>query len=253
MQIKISQNLFSKRGFTGGEAESWNCNHLPALNSCLCRMSEQGQTELQDLPPDLIDTVMKEIQGVCGFKGLASCRLVSKAWLAAVQQYPGKAGCTANADNMEALCQILPNMASVAVSSDAESATFNLRPLQSCSQLTSIELLTTATSFRYYTILDLPSTVKEAEVRNIDVDYNSLANSTSFLTRLQYQLGGHMFIESSQPDPGGIPMDFAWEWVKKWEYLKVGKPLFHHLLFATCFLHTFAHLVDQSKAVANHK
>ena len=87
-------------GFEGRLATFWHVLERQRLGSQIrirpsilqCRMAWlQERIGLSQLAQPLVDKILKDIEAEDGMKGVAICRLVSKSWLAAVQQYPGTA------------------------------------------------------------------------------------------------------------------------------------------------------------------
>ena len=71
---------------------------------------------LGELPEPLLSRIVGEIEAEYGMRGLAILRLVSKAWRAAVQQYAGAAKSSSEADSLEALFQMMPNLRKLHIS-----------------------------------------------------------------------------------------------------------------------------------------
>ena len=186
-------------------------------------MAAQGQTGLAQLPQENIDDILRDVQGSCGFKGLANCRLVSKDWLAAVQPYPVESRGTTDIQKLRKLSQVFPNMASMAVR--CKSGALDLASFRHCSQLTSISFSAGKGSedgTAELTVIGLPSSLKEAKFQNFLLPPNSLANTTTSLTQLHYQLDVDTLARQQGIfQPGDITTLRHWEWMRDLQHLQV--------------------------------
>ena len=183
-------------------------------------MTARRQTGLAQLPQEHIDDILRTVQASCGLKGLASCRLVSKSWLAAVQLYPVDARDT---QEVYKLRKIFPNLASMAITCKP-GAHLSLGPFRNYSQLTSISLSARAASGRpELTLVNLPSTLRAAELQNFFLPPNTFANVTTSLTQLHYQLDGHA---SRQLKSVHKQFPRQWEWMQDLQHLQVTRTPF---------------------------
>lgn len=99
----------------------------------------KGQAGLTELTQPLFDKIFKAVEAKCGMKGVVNCRLVSKAWLAALQQYPGTANSSSEADSLRRLRAIMPSVSKLCVS-HRHNAHLSSNLVDQFKQLTNIEL-----------------------------------------------------------------------------------------------------------------
>ena len=151
--------------------------------------------QFHHLPQNLADRVFDIIRACNGMQGIARLRLVSKAWLAAVQQYPGSAKVSSNLKALDALQRIMPNVSKLFVTPKMGYPTsFDLTPLTQCCQLSSLILSAGAPQFSFnwdvIHVVGIPNTVREVEVRHLSLDASSFNNATALITKLTYQRQG---------------------------------------------------------------
>ena len=160
------------------------------MSTLHCRMAMQGQAALTELTQPLIDKIFKEVEAEYGMKGIANCRLVSTAWLAALQQYPGTANCSSEADSLRRLRAFMPNMGKLCVS-HRHNAHLSSNLVDQFKQLTSIEL---SASSEYQQaesegiVMDhLSSTLRTVTIRNLYLAPESFRNKQPTFSSLHYQ------------------------------------------------------------------
>ena len=137
---------------------------------CLCRSREICGHKWNSLPPHLMGLVIDHFDN----KTIASIRLVSKAWHAAVKEHPVSPKPTSDtrAADLQRLCQILPNMSELELSSGAERLNLNL--LSALSKLTHLSLARRDFSWTPRPELraslgGLPSSLRSLQLEFIDV------------------------------------------------------------------------------------
>ena len=129
------------------------------------------------MPPHLMSLVMDHLDN----KTMASMRLVSKAWHAAVKEHPvsPKPISVKRATDLQRLCQILPNMSKLELSSKAER--LNLTPFSALSMLSHLSL---AGRERPWSVREgaelraslggLPSSLRSLQLECVDVGLHNI-------------------------------------------------------------------------------
>ena len=102
-------------------------------------MATQRVAGLFELSVPLLIRILSEVEFEDGRKGVAVCRLVCKAWLAAVQLYPGTAHSSSETSDLETLLQIMPSLCKLCIS-HRHHGDLDYSLVRQFSQLTSIEL-----------------------------------------------------------------------------------------------------------------
>ena len=106
---------------------------------------------------------------------IASMRLVSKAWLAAVREHPiiPKHKAVTRADDLKKLCAIMPNMRGVELSSAARR--INLSPLSALSTLEHVSLAGTASPHGLAGAIELCASLRAlpSSLRSLQLQYVS--------------------------------------------------------------------------------
>ena len=148
---------------------------------------------LGELPEPLLSRIVGEIEPEYGMRGLAVLRLVSKAWRAAVQQYAGAAKSSSEADSLEALFQMMPNLRKLHIS-HTHTVQLNCSLWEKFKQLTSIQLSASlayqqAPTSEGIIVDNLSSTLRDVTIRNISVAPRSFRNRQPSLARLHYKGG----------------------------------------------------------------
>ena len=169
------------------------------------------------LPQNCADRVFEIIEAEYGVQAIARLRLISKAWLAAVQQYPGTAKDSSKLDKVDALQRIMPNVSKIYITHILEgSPGADLTPLAQCLQLISLDLTAVHWDNRYYNgrvhnVVGVPKTLRELRVIELRLDAESFSSASTSITKLDYQRR-----EPCEND--------EWEWLLNLPYLKVSLP-----------------------------
>ena len=180
----------------------------------------------QQLPQNVVDTVFDDIKLSDGMQAIARLRLVSKAWLAAIQQYPGSAKLLSGLDKLEALQRIMPNVSKLCITHRSKgSTTLDLTPLAQYSQLTSLDLSAVLSRSlskyhgKYVSLNNIPGTLRELEVRvrNLCLDASSFNSGAALLTNLTYQRTK----TTRDRDEDEENEEVEWEWLQHLPHLKV--------------------------------
>ena len=151
----------------------------------------QGEAGLGELTQPLFDRILKNFEAEDGMKGVAICRLVSKAWLAAVRQYPGTARSCSEANSLRRLSSIMPGMSRLCISF-GNTAHLDSSLVEQLKQLTSLKLSASSpahlmASSESISMTSLPSVLRELTVRNIGIAPDSFRYTPAALTFLEYQ------------------------------------------------------------------
>lgn len=176
-----------------------------------CRLAQQRQMSIQKLPQLATDIIFEHVEASDGFHGILCLRLVSKAWLAAVREYPGSAELDSDLKELDSLLRIMPRVTKLSLCSHLlSSKTINLSPLAQCKQLTSLELFDGSGGYESLTInvVGSPNSFRELGVCNLRLGVGSFNNAASSITSLKLQR-----TKSVRED--------EWEWVQNLPNLKV--------------------------------
>ena len=145
------------------------------------------------LPLDLIHRVVSIILTLYGMQALARLRLVSKAWMAAIQQYSGSAKVSSSLRELDILQRIMPSVSKLYITHRIEgSTTLDLTPLAQFRQLTSLDLSAMCQPHRPYygrhlNVKAIPNTLRGLDVRGLYLDDGSFSSAAASLTSLKYQ------------------------------------------------------------------
>ena len=170
--------------------------------------------QFTQLPQNCADRIFNIIRAEYGMPGIDHLRLVSKAWLAAVQQYPGTAKDSSKLDKLDPLQRIMPNLRKLYITHNNEGSTeIDLTPLANCPQLISLnvtaELWPPAPhNWEIIYVEGIPNTLRKLKVRKLSLDAKSFNNAAASLTKLVYHK-----VEMFQED--------EWEFLEHLPHLKV--------------------------------
>ena len=121
------------------------------------------------LPQHLMELIIEKLDEPRSRKSKARMRLVSKSWLAAVTAYPGTLKCKSvkQQDELLRLCQLLPNMTGLDLSSKMRK--LSLQPLSIASQLSHLSLTGNAKDLVELDtdISALPKSLRELHIKSI--------------------------------------------------------------------------------------
>ena len=167
---------------------------------------------VHELPQNATDIIFEHVEASVGRLGIARLRLVSKAWLAAVQQYPGSAKLS-TLDKLSPLQHIMPNVSKLSISHKVEGPTvIDLTLLAKFCQLSSLELSAVNPSHKFnwkvIEVMGIPNTLKRVKVSDLKLHSGSFNNAAALITSLDYQRGN-----LTQPDD--------WKWMQNLPQLKV--------------------------------
>ena len=145
----------------------------------LCRRQEADKLRWNTLPQHLMDLILDSAEVVGGKKCIASMRLVSRSWLAAVRGHPMKPKAmllTANHDLVK-LCGIMPHMAGLDFNCSKEC--LDLGPLSAQSSLTHLSIGSDQTLHQCLPLTGanlspLPSSLRDLVLRRVSVQPGDL-------------------------------------------------------------------------------
>ena len=143
------------------------------------------------LPQSCADRVFDIIKATDGMQAIARLRLVSKIWLAAVQQYPGTARISSSLHQLNDLLHIMPNVSKLLITHFYTShRKIDLTLLAQCLQLSSLELsagLGRVWTQELITVVGMPSTLRKLRVKNLMLTAGSFGEIASSITSLKLE------------------------------------------------------------------
>lgn len=188
--------------------------------------------QFHQLPLELVHRVFNIILITHGMQDLACLRLVSKAWMAAIQQYSGSAKVSSSLRKLNTLQHIMPSVGKLYITHRIKGpTTLDLTPLAQFRQLTSLDLSAMRKPYkRYYgrqlNVKAIPNTLRELDVRGLYLDNGSFSSVAASLTSLKYHRRETKLCLSSHAVGNGATEiqeseEVAWEWLQHLPYLKV--------------------------------
>lgn len=130
----------------------------------ICRAAAQSNSKWKTLPQHLMDEFISKLEDEGCEESVANMRLVSKAWNAAVRNYPGKLKDVQIREHcdIEDLCKAMPNMTGLEISSAEEHLDFG--PLASLNGLTNL-VIEAGEKELHLDLSDLPSSIRKLQLK----------------------------------------------------------------------------------------
>ena len=181
-----------------------------------------------DLPQNLMDSIMRQIEMECGIKCVLTLRLVSKAWHDAFKNYPAAVACIHPFDDLETISHIMPSVASLQIYEKSGHGV-DLNPVSRCTQLTRIDFNNTSMSSASVDLACLPASLTEINMMYFRVDPTCLHDlQCSHLTKLDCRNGDSPALE-------------IWTLLQNLPHLKASPPAHSTSWLLACFC--FANLL----------
>ena len=137
----------------------------------ICRVAAQSDAKWKSLPQHLMDEFISKLEYEGCEESVANMRLVSKAWNAAVRNYPGKLKDVQIREqrDIEDLCKAMPNMTGLEISSAEEHIKFG--PLASLTGLTNLGIEAGEKEL-HLDLSDLPISLRKLQLKAAYVSQN---------------------------------------------------------------------------------